>query len=147
MSLRLLLALLVSLATPLRAQSVEARLDGFAANPAAIQAGAGLMFVTGTYLRSGIAAGIGASQHGFSGRVDFVNRFHLDPFGEHRWAPYGGGGLTTRLDANRKTRFYLLVLAGLDGPARNGIITSVEAGLGGGGRVGVIIRRAPAKGR
>jgi hypothetical protein len=133
--------------TPLKAQSVEARIDGIVANPAAIHAGIGITGVTGTYLRSGIVAGIGESKNGISGRVDFVNRFHLDPFREHKWAPYAGGGLTTRFDDNRRTRVYLLLIAGVDGPVTNGLTTSIEAGLGGGGRIGVIIRRATAERR
>ena len=126
---------------------MEGRIDGIAANPAAIHAGAGVTFTTGTYLRSGIIAGIGASKSGISGRIDFVNRFHLDPFREHKWAPYGGGGITTRFDDNRKTRVFLLLIAGVDGPVKNGLGTSIEAGLGGGARIGIAIRKAKAERR
>jgi hypothetical protein len=129
------------------AQSPEFRIDGIASNPAAIHAGAGLTIAMGTYVRSGIDAAIGSSDDGISGRVDFVNRFHLDPFRQHGWAPYGGGGLTARFDDNRANRYYLLVFLGLDSPAKKGIATSIEAGLGGGARLGIILRKARAERR
>ncbi len=96
----------------------------------------------GTYVRTGIDGAIGSSKDGISGRFDGFARFHLDPFRQHKWAPYGGGGLTARFDDNRSTRYYLLVFLGIDGPVAHKIATSIEAGLGGGGRVGIIIRPA-----
>jgi hypothetical protein len=129
------------------AQTPEFRRDGIASNPAAVHAGAGLTIALGTYVRSGVDAAIGGSEHGISGRVDFVNRFHLDPFRQHGWAPYAGGGLTARFDDNRTNRYYLLVLLGLDSPAKKGIATSIEAGLGGGARLGIILRKARAERR
>jgi hypothetical protein len=146
---RLCFSLLFSVLLPAKAfsQSPEARIDGIAANPAAVQGGAGIIFSPGTYLRSGIEGGIGASENGLSGRFDIVNRFHLDPFREHKWAPYGGGGITTRFDKDRRTRIYLLLIAGVDGPARHGLSTSIEAGLGGGARLGVILRKTKAERR
>jgi hypothetical protein len=130
-------------APPLKAQTIEARVDAIAAGPAAIHAGAGFSVPMGTYVRTGAAGGIGFAKNGSpSGRIDAFARFHLDPFRQHRWAPYGGGGLTARFDDNRSTRYYLLVFLGIDGPPSHRIATSIEAGLGGGGRIGVIVRRA-----
>lgn len=127
--------------------AIEGRADVIVSEFAAAHAGIGFTVKTGTYLRSGIDAGLGGSRDGISGRIDFVNRFHLDPFRQSRWAPYAGGGLGVRFDDNRQERFYLLVFVGLDGPARQGLGTSIEAGLGGGGRIGIIIRRAAAERR
>ena len=129
------------------AQDVEGRVDGILAGPSAIHAGIGLTVPLGTYVRSGVVGGIGGSKDGLSGRIDAITRFHLDPFREHRWGPYGGGGLTARFDDGRTTRYYLLLLAGVDGPAVHGVSTSIEATLGGGGRIGVTVRRAVAKRR
>lgn len=129
------------------AQDVEGRIDAFTNGPAAIHAGSGFTVPAGTYVRAGLAGGVGASENGASGRVDAFARFHLDPFREHRWAPYGGGGLTARLDPERKTRMYILLIAGIDGPAAHGVAASVEGGLGGGGRIGLVIRRSAAKRR
>lgn len=130
------------LATVLKAQTIEGRVDAIAAGPAAIHAGLGFTVPMGTYVRSGIDGAIGSSKDGLSGRVDGFARFHLDPFRQHKWAPYGGGGMTARFEDNRSTRYYLLVFLGIDGPVANGLAASIEAGFGGGGRIGVIIRKA-----
>lgn len=122
-------------------------MDGILANPAAIHAGAGFTIPVGTYVRLGVVGAAGASSGGISGRSDLFARFHLDPFREHRWALYAGGGLTARYDDDRKTRYFLLLVAGLDGPARGGISPAIEAGFGGGGRIGVMIRRSAAERR
>jgi hypothetical protein len=127
--------------------SIEGRIDGIAASTSAVQAGIGLTSVAGTYVRTGIVGAIGASKNGVSGRADAFARFHLDPFRESNWAPYGGAGLSTRLEQGERTRPYVLVFAGIDGPIRNGLTTSIEAGLGGGGRIGIILRRAVARQR
>jgi hypothetical protein len=129
------------------AQAPLARVDVIVAGNSAAHIGAGVAFATGTYLRSGVEAAAGASRDGLSGRLDLVNRFHLDPFRESAWAPYAGGGLTARFDAGSKSRVYLLVLFGVDGPAKRGLTTSFEAGFGGGGRIGILIRRASAERR
>lgn len=139
--------LLYTLPAIARAQDIEGRIDGITNGPAAVHAGAGFSVPAGTYIRTGIDGAIGASRDGLSGRADLFTRFHLDPFREHRWAPYGGGGITTRFDYDRRTRAYLLLFIGVDGPASHGVATSIEAGFGGGGRIGVAIRRAATKRR
>lgn len=101
----------------------------------------------GTYVRTGIVAAAGASRNGASSRVDGFARFHLDPFRESRWAPYGGAGLSTRFDEGSRPRAYVLAFAGIDGPVQHGLTTSFEAGLGGGARLGVILRQAVAERR
>ena len=143
----ILLSMVATLPPSLSAQSIEGRIDGILAGPKAIHAGLGFTVPVGTYVRSGLVGAVGASDAGVSGRVDLFARFHLDPFREHRWALYAGGGLTARYDDNRRTRHFLLLFAGVDGPARGGISPSIEAGLGGGGRIGVIIRRSAAERR
>jgi hypothetical protein len=127
--------------------ALEIRADAIIATNSAIHAGLGVTGHTGTYLRSGFVGGIGRSEDGISGRIDFINRFHLDPFRESRWAPYAGGGLSARFEENRTHRYYLLVFAGMDGPVSRGLATSLEAGFGGGGRIGVIVRQAAAERR
>lgn len=140
-------ALIGVAASPARAQVPEARVDVIIAETSAVHAGAGVSFSTGTYLRSGVVAALGSSRDGISGRIDFLNRFHLDPFRESRWAPYAGGGLTARFDDGHNSRVYLLVIFGVDGPAKRGLTTSFEAGFGGGGRIGAVIRRTSAERR
>jgi hypothetical protein len=55
--------------------------------------------------------------------------------------------LTARFDDNRSNRLYLLIFAGIDGPASRGLGTSIEAGLGGGGRIGIVIRKTTTERR
>jgi hypothetical protein len=93
-------------------------------------------------VRSGLDLAAGATADGASGRVDLFARFHFDPFRERKWGPYGGGGISARFDEGRKWRPYLLAFVGLDGPASGGVAPAVELGLGGGARIGVILRRA-----
>jgi hypothetical protein len=125
----------------------EFRIDGIIARVSALQVGAGVTMVAGTYVRSGIVGALGFSRDGLSGRIDGIARFHFDPFRQSRWAPYGGGGISGRFDRIAGARAYLLLLAGLDGPVRNGMTPSVELGLGGGARIGVILRRATGERR
>lgn len=142
-------AVLICLLLPIAAKSqdIEGRIDAITNGPAAAHAGVGFSVSAGTYARSGIDGAIGISAGGLSGRVDLFTRFHLDPFREHRWAPYGAGGITARFDHDRKMRAYILLVAGIDGPVADGVAMSFEAGLGGGGRIGVVIRKAAAKRR
>lgn len=147
------LGLAVALPAVGRAQVVqqklqsEVRLDALFARSGAVEAAYGLSVPTGIYLRTGLVAGIGASRHGVEGRSDLIARFSLDPFRQSRWAPYGGGGLSgryrSRLDGG--SRAYLLLFLGVEGPLplgeRSGWVPAVEVGLGGGGRVGLILRR------
>jgi len=125
----------------------EFRIDGLIARVSAAQAGAGVTAVAGTYVRAGVVGGLGLSRDGLSGRIDGIARFHSDPFRQSQWAPYGGGGISGRFDRVAGARAYLLVLAGLDGPIKNGMTPSIELGLGGGARIGVILRQATAERR
>lgn len=122
----------------------EFRVDGLIARVSAVQAGVGVTAVAGIYVRAGIVGGLGFSRDGLSARIDGIARFHSDPFRQSRWAPYGGGGISGRFDRIAGPRAYLLVLAGVDGPVKNGMTPSIEVGLGGGARIGVILRRATA---
>jgi hypothetical protein len=151
--LRITLGLVLALSAtagaqpPEQALQTEVRLDGIIARTAAVQAGLGLSIPAGIYVRSGLVTGIGAGRHGVEGRTDLISRFSLDPFRQVRWAPYGGAGISGRyrskLDGG--SRAYLLVFLGLEGPLpigrTSGIVPAFELGLGGGARVGVVLRR------
>ncbi|MBA3656509.1 MAG: hypothetical protein H0W69_04065 [Gemmatimonadaceae bacterium] len=126
----------------------EFRIDGIVSKSTAVQAGGGVLFPLGTYVRSGlvVGAGITGGKPGF--RADFVNAFHVDPFRESRWGPYGAGGFSFRHDeAGKGSNTFLLVLIGVEGPPRNGFSPAFELGLGGGVRAGVILRRAQGRNR
>jgi hypothetical protein len=125
----------------------EARIDAIFARSGGVEAGYGFTVPAGIYLRSGVVAGIGAGRHGAEGRTDLIARFSLDPFRQSRWAPYAGAGISGRYRSERDggSRAYLLVFLGLEGPialgVRQGWEPAFELGLGGGARVGVILRR------
>ncbi len=125
----------------------EMRLDGIISRVSAVQLGVGLMTTAGYYVRLGADAALGFSRHGLSGRIDGLARFHFDPFRQSRWAPYGGGGISGRFDKGEKARAYLLVFFGIDGPVSGGVAPSFELGLGGGGRIGIILRQARSERR
>jgi hypothetical protein len=126
----------------------EFRLDAIFARSSAVEAAYGFTVPAGIYVRTGLVAGIGAGRHGLEGRSDLIARFSFDPFRQSRWAPYAGAGLSGRyrseLDGGSK-KAYLLVFLGVEGPLplgeRTGWVPAVEVGLGGGTRVGVILRR------
>jgi hypothetical protein len=125
----------------------EVRLDGIFARTSAVEAAYGFTVPAGIYMRWGLVGGVGAARHGASGRTDLIARFSMDPFRQSRWAPYAGAGLSGRYrsELDGGTRAYLLVFLGVEGPLplgeRAGWVPALEVGLGGGGRVGVIMRR------
>ena len=125
----------------------EVRLDAIFARSGGVEAGYGFSVPAGIYVRSGLVAGIGAGRHGAEGRTDLIARFSMDPFRQSRWAPYAGAGLSGRYRSERAggSHAYLLVFLGLEGPlapgATQGWVPALELGLGGGARVGIILRR------
>ena len=140
-------------ATSVRAQNPpqaiqsELRLDGLFARSSAVEGGFGVTIPAGIYVRNGLIAGLGAGRHGLEGRTDLVTRFSFDPFRESRWAPYGGAGLSGRYRpaADGGSRGYLLIFLGIEGPlaagSASGWVPAFEIGLGGGARIGFILRR------
>lgn len=125
----------------------EGRVDAIFARTSGVEAAYGFTVPVGIYVRSGVAAGIGVGRHGAEGRTDFISRFSFDPFRQTRWAPYAGAGLSgryrTELDGG--SRAYLLAFLGVEGPLPvgelSGWVPALEVGLGGGARVGLILRR------
>lgn len=140
-------ALRLSAQTPEQAVQTEWRIDGIFARTAGGEVGLGVSVPVGFYVRNGVVGGIGVGQHGVEGRTDLLSRFSLDPFRQSRWSLYGGGGISGRYRTEQDggSRAYLLLFLGLEGPLAlgqtSGWVPAVEAGLGGGARVGVIIRR------
>ena len=139
-------AVLSAQSTEQRVQT-EWRLDGIFARTAGGEAGLGVSFPVGIYVRNGLVAGVGVGEHGVEGRTDLLSRFSLDPFRQSRWSLYGGGGISGRYRADKDggSHAYLMLFLGLEGPLplgrTSGWVPAFEAGLGGGARIGVIIRR------
>jgi hypothetical protein len=125
----------------------EVRVDGIFARTSGVEAGLGLSVPAGLYVRNGLVAGVGAGRHGVESRADFISRFSLDPFRQSRWAPYGGAGISGRFRsiADGGSKGFVLIFLGVEGPLptskQSGWVPAVEVGLGGGARVGLILRR------
>ena len=126
----------------------ELRVD-YLASPDAIHAGAGISLRQGNYLRLAAVLGGGPALRdggGVAWRADAVGRFQFDPFRERRWGPYAGAGVSVR-GAERETDGYLVALVGIEGRLRRGWAPAIEAGLGGGARIGLAMRRGGGRWR
>jgi len=124
----------------------EGRIDAIFSDNTAVHAGYGISVPAGLYVRSGLVVGAGPGRHGVDARSDLIGRFSFDPFRQSRWAPYAGAGLSARFNstADGGTKGYLLFFLGIEGPLSGriqGWAPAFEVGLGGGARVGVIVRR------
>ena len=132
---------------PQQPLQTEARIDGIFAHTSGVEAGVGVSIPTGIYVRTGLVAGAGVGEHGAEGRTDLLSRFSLDPFRQSRWSLYGGGGISGRYRSSEDggSHAYLLLFIGLEGPLplgeTAGWVPAMEVGLGGGARVGLILRR------
>jgi hypothetical protein len=136
--------------TPVQAVQSELRADAIVARTSSLEAAYGVSVPAGIYLRMGLVGGAGAGRHGMDSRADFISRFSLDPFRQSRWAPYAGAGLSGRFrpSTDGGAKGFLLVFLGVEGPlpdrALGGWVPAIELGLGGGARIGLILRRGIA---
>lgn len=125
----------------------EGRIDGIFSEQTAVHAGLGLSVPAGLYVRTGLVLGAGIGRYGFDARTDLIGRFSFDPLRQSRWAPYGGAGVSARFNstADGGAKGYLLFFLGMEGPVPRGrtgsVVPAFEVGLGGGARVGLILRR------
>ena|SRR5436305_9971989 len=108
-----------------------------------LQGGAGVNVPLGDYVRLEMDGAAGVTKrdsiHYTSGRVDAIARFLLDPFGETRWGLSIGGGLSA-LIAQSHANGYLVVVTDLEAPRIGRVVPALQLGLGGGVRVGIILR-------
>jgi hypothetical protein len=94
-----------------------------------------------------LAAGIGPSfasgvSSNVSARADAIVHFLIDPTHVMRWSPYAGGGIGARYDRGPEWRAVAIVVAGVNAPKWKRAIPFIEAGFGGGVRIGAGLRRA-----
>jgi len=76
------------------------------------------------------------------GRFDLLVRFLLDPFRQSRYGLSLGGGMSVRAEPGERARPLLLVAVDVEGRrTSSGVVPAVQVGLGGGARIGVILRR------
>jgi hypothetical protein len=145
-----LAALLSLAAAPLRAQgsrvAPEARLDAIIARRTAIQPAIGADIALSSEIRLELAAGLGASfghgPAGVSARTDAIARFLIDPGHAMHWSPYLGGGVGARYDRGPEWRGVAILVVGAAGPRHGSWMPFVEAGFGGGVRLGFGLRRS-----
>lgn len=113
----------------------------------AIQAGGGLQLPLGPYVRLGADALAGVRTGDVTGsradgRVDLLGRFLLDPYGQVAYGFSAGAGLTARFEPGERVTPLLLVALELEGRHQaKGWVPAVQLGLGGGTRLGIVLRR------
>ncbi len=123
----------------------ELRADATTARVPAAHAGVGLGLRAGPYARVGVALAAGAARGPddawrASRRADFTARFLLDPYAERRVGVYGGAGVSARRDGDGPVAGAMVLVLGVEGRAAGALVPSVELSLGGGLRVGVVLR-------
>ncbi len=123
----------------------EVRLEFIGARDPVVQFGAGVWLRAGTYVRIGLLGATGAAVRSDSAvlasRIDLQARYVLDPFAESRWGVYGIGGVSLMHVRGGDVEPRLVLGVGLEGRPRR-VVRAVEAGLGGGARLALAIRRA-----
>lgn len=139
-------ALLLAAPAAVGAQRIqpEVRADVLHASRAVWHFGGGITWPLGNYVRVSSVMSYGISARaGATGewRGDAFARVTLDPFRRNRFGFSFGGGLTVR------HRPWVLAVAEVEGPAWRGLTAAAQAGLGGGYRAGLILRRAAPRRR
>jgi hypothetical protein len=138
--------------------SPELRADVIVGHDPAVQVGAGAQIPVGYYVRIGLDAAVGsllgeratssAPARRIDGRFDLLVRFLLDPFRQSAFGLSLGGGMSVRAEPGERARPLLLVAVDVEGRrARSGWVPAVQIGLGGGARIGVLLRRGSAGAR
>ena len=148
-------ALAVAAAAPMQAQAVpasavrpEVRVDYLGGATHAIHVGGGMSVRAGTYVRVGANAGVAPYAPGSGSRAhgDLTARFLLDPFGQSRAGVSLGGGISLRLQEGR-ARAFALMFVDLEAGQAAGWAPFARAGLGGGPRLAVGLRRGAPRSR
>ena len=130
----------------------EYRADVIVGRGTTTQLGLGAVIPGGVYARMSVDGAAGTTWRDggthTSGRVDIVARFLLDPFRE---APVGlsfGAGVSVPYVAgDSHVRPYLTFVTDIEGRRRGGFTPALQLGLGGGARVGVVLRRSVSRWR
>ena len=130
----------------------EYRADAIIARGTATQIGGGVVVPLGLYVRLGVDAAAGAtwrySQTFGSGRVDAIARFLLDPFRESRLGFSLGGGVSAPIGrAEPSQPPYMTAVIDIEGRRGHGLTPALQIGLGGGTRIGVVLRQSPLQWR
>jgi hypothetical protein len=130
----------------------EYRADAIVGRGSAAELGMGAVLPLGVYVRLGMDAAAGATRRDgetrASGRVDAVGRFLLDPFRETPIALSLGGGVSVPYaDGDKRVRPYITAVMDIEGRMRGPVTPALEVGLGGGARLGLVLRTSPRRWR
>lgn len=128
----------------------ELRVEVIDGRPDAVHALPGVAFPLGGYVRLGLSAGGGVARDSSargSGRAELVARFLFDPYAQSRWGLSAGGGIVVRADQKYGLREYLVLVLDVEGPPASRLAPFVQAGLGGGWRLGVGLRSGASQRR
>jgi len=114
-------------------------------------AGMGVNVRAGWYARVGLSASAGALYRADAWlsqqRLDATVRFLFDPFAQRARSLYGGAGVGVVRGASGDLTGRLLVVVGMEGAARGRMVPAAELTLGGGVRLGVVLRAKRDEGR
>lgn len=126
----------------------EYRVDAINGRGSAIQGGVGPVIPLGVYTRVSVTVAGGPTWRDggvqMSGRADLIARFLLDPFREARWGLSLGGGLTLpHTSGESRVQPYMTAVIDVEGRVWHGLSPAVQAGFGGGTRLGVALRTSP----
>jgi hypothetical protein len=145
------LAILISLATSGGAQETrwwqpEVRADAILARTNTYHGAVGVSTPMGNYIRVAMVGGGGVTvakgESVASGRIDLIGRFLIDPFRQSKRGPYAGAGVSWRAERGETGRAYVVVMLGFEGNPGPRFVPAMELGLGGGTRVGLVLRRS-----
>jgi hypothetical protein len=130
----------------------EYRADAIIARGTSAQAGLGVVVPLGLYVRMNVDAAGGATwrygQTFGSGRIDAIARFLLDPFRETRIGFSVGGGASVPIgNAEPSQPPYLTAVVDIEGRRGHGLTPALQIGLGGGTRIGFVLRQSPLQWR
>jgi hypothetical protein len=126
---------------------LELRVDAIdvsSASSGTLQAGVGANIPLGYYVRLELNGAGGVTRRDSvnhnSGRVDVLARFLFDPFNDAPWGLSIGGGMSAMFEQGTTTREYLVVVVDLEAPHIGRVAPALQVGLGGGLRVGFVLR-------
>lgn len=130
----------------------EYRADAIVGRGTAAQGGGGVSVPLGVYVRLAVDASGGATWRDgvtrASGRVDAIGRFLLDPFREVPVALSLGGGVSAPyVEKESQLRPYLVLVIDLEGRTRGRLTPALQLGLGGGTRIGLVLRTSTGRWR
>ena len=123
----------------------ELRGDAIFGDGTALQGGGGIVLPAGIYARVNIDGAVGTrfrdGEARTSGRADLIARFLLDPFREMPVGLSLGGGVTVPYtDGDTGVQPYLTAVIDIEGRRRGRFTPALQIGLGGGTRLGVVLR-------